>query len=83
MYAPNRTSNLTDSDVHVSIKFEGSFSITVSWTFAMKNGSQFTDRYIKDFEVLQLSKDADGQYTIRRVLTKDRSLRQIDAGVSF
>ncbi|KAK5970218.1 hypothetical protein GCK32_014557, partial [Trichostrongylus colubriformis] len=72
----------SESDVDVSIKASGGMSIIVSWSFVMKNGSRFDQRHIKNLRVLHYSKGSDNAYSVRRTLTKDPTLRQIDAGLS-
>uniref|UniRef100_A0A7I4XSA4 Fibronectin type-III domain-containing protein n=1 Tax=Haemonchus contortus TaxID=6289 RepID=A0A7I4XSA4_HAECO len=70
-----------EKDVRVRIVAESGRRVIVSWSFEMRNGSRFDPNFVQNLRVMQYIK-ADGKYVLDRILTEDRGLRSVDAGLS-
>ncbi|KAK6757173.1 hypothetical protein RB195_015160 [Necator americanus] len=74
-------SNKIDMEVDIGVQDE--VKLVISWSFRMKDKSVFDQNVIKNVHILQYRKKKAAQHYDVVVITEDKTLRKIDAGVSI
>ncbi|KAK6757172.1 hypothetical protein RB195_015160 [Necator americanus] len=70
-------------DMEVDIGVQDEVKLVISWSFRMKDKSVFDQNVIKNVHILQYRKKKAAQHYDVVVITEDKTLRKIDAGVSI
>ncbi|KAK6757170.1 hypothetical protein RB195_015160 [Necator americanus] len=69
-------------DMEVDIGVQDEVKLVISWSFRMKDKSVFDQNVIKNVHILQYRKKKAAQHYDVVVITEDKTLRKIDAGIS-